>query len=664
MIIGLIIIAFVISFWFYRKTVPQLQNWQKWLLLFLRTVAIAIALILLFNPILDYTRSKLTKPRVLLLTDTSSSMQQQGDENSKSELFSELRSEIRAKLDNSGFGVENLSFANGLNGIDNNTFLGKSLVQFRRENELKDLEAIYLFSDGWLKDENLNFLDNFDLPINTFAPDFKYSDFDLKVTNVKFSNTAYKDEIVPVFAQIDAENFSGSATAKLLVNSKISKIKKLNFDEKRFVDIDFDHVFTKAGLHNLEIVVKADSLEEKNLSNNQYPSSIQIRNNKLKCMIVSDKLTWNESFIIKSMADDEHWETVYLNKKGKFYLQDKITDFATELTNANCLIFINHGSLRINSPQADLINNFISKGSGFIFQGEHINNLQAILPSQKTNINRTFEGQIRFSEASKEFNTFRWKNSDIPNNIPPVDYFYVNPKLQAKILATFDNEQQSPAILFQTYEAGKVMQFAFLNLWKWQMWESGNHYKTFMHDLINWFGQQESDRIVANTDRTSYFAGESVSISLKIFNEQFNPATDADALLKLYNDADELIKEDYFTAFADKYQITIEDLQPGKYRFKIMDSVSKLETEGEFSVQDFNSENMDKGINDVLLKYIANTTGGKLYNSADKVEIEDQEKIINKIHIEIPLYTKWYLIAAFLISFCLELFFRKRWGLL
>jgi hypothetical protein len=30
----------------------------------------------------------------------------------------------------------------------------------------------------------------------------------------------------------------------------------------------------------------------------------------------------------------------------------------------------------------------------------------------------------------------------------------------------------------------------------------------------------------------------------------------------------------------------------------------------------------------------------------------------------IPLYRKWYIITLFLLSFCVELYLRKRWGLL
>ncbi|HRR01024.1 MAG TPA: hypothetical protein P5518_06860, partial [Candidatus Cloacimonas sp.] len=66
------------------------------------------------------------------------------------------------------------------------------------------------------------------------------------------------------------------------------------------------------------------------------------------------------------------------------------------------------------------------------------------------------------------------------------------------------------------------------------------------------------------------------------------------------------------------------------------------------------------------LSWLANETGGKvLYasniDSYNPTPAKPIEQITRK---EIPLYKKWYVIALFIFIFCLELFFRRRWGLL
>ncbi len=664
MIFGLLIIAFGISYWFYKKTVPQLVGWNRWFLLILRTITISVVLILLFNPIVKFMRDKITKPQIVMLFDRSASMQQQGENASKEELFQLTKQALIGKLRSANSQVIEFDFANGLNGPDNNTLLVKTLMELTRKSDLENLEQIFLLSDGWLKDENLMFLENFSYPISTIAPEFSYTEFDLEINNVRFSSTAYRDEIVPIYFQIQSHNYSGKAKAILKVDNKRVQTRNFEFSESELLDQQFEHVFPEAGLHDLEILVETDSEEESNLANNRYPASIQIRDNKLKCLIIADKLSWDVSFILRSLTADDYWQTKFLLITDHYYNQRNITDFAVELEKTNTLVIVNHGELRLPFTDTDMIENFVSKGGGLIQIGNPPANLQSILPSDRINLNRTFEGLLRFSEESSQYHTFRWEDASVPTNIPPVRYYYVNPKLQARIFATIDNDQRSPAILYQNYDSGKVIHFAFLDLWKWQMWANGDHYKTFMHNLINWFGQQESDRIVAQTSRTSFFVGEQIEISLKVYTEQFNLTNDVDALLKLYNSENAIILEDYFTSIGNQLNLRISDLAAGKYRFEIEDKISDLQTSGEFSVLDFNPEMRDKGINDVILSYVVNATNGDFYNSIEEIEIPQLKNIVEEIQFEIPLYAKWYLIGMFLFSFCLELFFRKRWGLL
>ena len=77
-------------------------------------------------------------------------------------------------------------------------------------------------------------------------------------------------------------------------------------------------------------------------------------------------------------------------------------------------------------------------------------------------------------------------------------------------------------------------------------------------------------------------------------------------------------------------------------------------------------ESRDRGFNTSFLAYISDQTNGKLFYPEDITEFEFPEAQLMsfKKKAEIPVYKKWYLIVLFLVSFCLELFFRKRWGLL
>ena len=662
MIFGLLIIAFLIAFRFYRKTVPPLSGWRRWLLLILRTLCLFLVFVLLFNPILKFSRNKVVHPLVVLLSDTSASMQQ--DDGAKKEIFGNIRNELANKYKKTNCEIVDADFANGLNGTDNNTLLGKTFSDFSRENGWQNVEEIYLFSDGWFKDEDLDFLDKLNLPVNCFAPDLASDDYDLEIKSVQFNSTAYRDEDIPFYAQISSQNFAGAAKVIFTVNGKVVQENPIQIKSNDQVEIRFDQAFGETGLQELQFAVQSDSLAEKNKDNNVFPASIRIMDNKLKCLICSDGLGWDESFITKSLQPDEHWQSQYLLKTDDFYFRKMRVNLDKELSSANTLILINHGNLNISRNEAGLISNFVAKGGGLIYFGKIIPNLESLLPARKSTLYSSFAGTIRFTEESSKYQTFRWEDNSVIPNLPPIDYYYVSPKIQAQILATVENDQQSPAILFQPLEAGKVMYFAFLNSWKWQMWLKGDYYNTFMHNLISWFGQQDADRIVVKPDKASYFAGEDVTLSLQVFTEQFNLSQNVNALMKLYDENDKLVKEDYFTRLSDTYKLQISDLPAGKYHFTVDDQVSRLTGKGEFAVLDFNPEWRDKGINKALLAYICRITNGQLLKSADDVNMPDKQLQYQKIVREIPLYTKWYLIAIFLLAFCLELYLRKRWGLL
>jgi hypothetical protein len=66
-----------------------------------------------------------------------------------------------------------------------------------------------------------------------------------------------------------------------------------------------------------------------------------------------------------------------------------------------------------------------------------------------------------------------------------------------------------------------------------------------------------------------------------------------------------------------------------------------------------------------MLSYIANLTSGKIITpeniSEQTFAATSRTEISSR---EIPLYKNYWLIITFLVAFCLELFFRKRWGLL
>jgi hypothetical protein len=668
MILIPIIIAILVAGWFYRKTIPELNAWQKNLLWLLRSCSLIVIMMLLFNPILSFFSKNKVQQKVLFLHDNSESMDQIGKRISKSNALQNFNETLRTKLIEKGFEVEDLYFSDELNGNRNATYLGKSFNQITKTIDLENVEEIYLFSDGWFQDDNLNFIDKLDLPVNTFAPVFKFVQSDLEISSINFPKTTYKEDLTPFFVNIAARNFNDKAVVNLTSGNKIIQTRKVDFSKNSIQNINFEYSFNKTGLNKLNVTISADSLEELNLTNNTITTAIQVLENRQKCLIISDKLVWEIRFLNNAIKSHPHWEIVYLSKKNILKKANSTVHLNNEIKDVNTLILVNDSHLKFSKTEREIITNFVSNGGGLLFMGKEISSLDHLLPSAELNLKQTFIGSINLTDQSNKYQTFRLLDINSIKDIPPVDYYYVKPKLQAEILAEITNEQSSAAILYMDFNQGKIMQCPFFGIWKWQLRSADGSYNNFFSDLIIWLGTDRSDLFYAYTDNNSYYSSETIMINLSAYDETMKPRNDVKARIKLYasDNAKKPIHEKFLLSSNSQYYTEFEQLEPDEYSYLVSDEVTDSESKDSFVVLEDNIESRDFGFNYSLLAYIAEQTNGKYMNFSEtenNVVKESTSRIFTNTN-EIPIYKKWYVIALFLICFCLELYLRKRWGLL
>jgi len=86
MILFFILITVILIVWFYKKTIPEIGNGKKYLLIFLRCVSIIAVLILLLNPILYFSQKISKKSEIIFLSDISESMNQKKTKPTKFQL--------------------------------------------------------------------------------------------------------------------------------------------------------------------------------------------------------------------------------------------------------------------------------------------------------------------------------------------------------------------------------------------------------------------------------------------------------------------------------------------------------------------------------------------------------------------------------------------------
>lgn len=666
MIYLLSLVAIFLVILFYKNTVPAIDTKKRILLITLRSISLIIVLLLLLNPILYLLRTEHNKPAIIILNDVSESMTSSVNDTTKTERIELFKTKIPELYSDNYYSLKNYNFASSLEGESDNTLLVKALEEVLEKNRNTNIAGIFLLSDGWFHDEKLDFLNNIDLPITTFDPQFSSTEFDLMIRDVNFNKTFFTEEINPFVLDLSAENYSAKANLQFFIENKLQKSLEVDFSEGQFQQVVIEHEFSFPGLFPVEFKLSIENEEENNTANNVYPAAVNVLKERSGILIISDKLGWDIKFIKDAISKNERWGYNYLQKNDVLKFKQQEVALIDQMDNTDVLILVNYGNLTFSTSEKELIRNHLVRGGGLLVQGKVIKSLEDILPATDAGINREFTATLFFTETSRKYESFNFAQSEISQEIPPLRYHYCNPKLQSEILAGFNNEDRSAAIVYSQLEKGRILYLAFYDLWKWQLRDPENNFQTFITDVCSWLAMGNTERFISFTDKNSYFTGENVRIDLQAYDEKLEPLTGLNAKLILSVSSGKTILEKYLDSSETGYFTYINELPAEKYRFQILDETRQLETSGEFIISEINAEKRDAGFNTPLLSYISETTGGKMYKLDDleNLQVSTSETQTFTRKIEIPIYKKWYLITLFIILFCIEIYLRKRWGLL
>jgi len=659
----IVLFSLALSGFLNYRTNPEIAKRQRWILFILRFFSLTLLLMLLLSPILYYTRHKNIAPRILVLEDTSQSMNLKHNSFTKAQHLKPLWQEIEKKLEASGYEVIHKTFANGLEGDKTNTLLAPALKELSQQKMLTNLEGVVLATDGWLRDESLSAVQQLGCPFYVLADSTQNPAPDLAIVNVRSNRYAYRNEPNTIRAEISSQNYSGSAEVRLLMANKIISRQSLKLEKGITANVDFTHKFNSIGFFPWKVEV-ATLPNESQINNNLYPGAIEVLAEKQRIILISDKPAWDNKFTLDAIATNNRWiAESYLNRNGHLYSGEVLVN-KLEPENLAAIIIINNGMLNLDSATASFLQNAYNKGTGILYQGLPVNELAALLPIQKSNITTSYQGFLVPSPASTNYPML----SSITVNakdIPPLDYYYVTTKQGSEVLATINNPQNSPAIVVQTSGTARSLAFATLNLWRWQMQSGGEGYTKLISNCLTWLSNKSTSSYNAIYNN-SYFQGEEIRIRLRSEDEIRQSRLDVNPRIRILDKNNKEVYTDFLKREGDEYTINLQLAEPGTYSFEISDQETGKSTKGKFELSETSIETRDYGYNLSLLSWLANETGGKLLfksnlNTYQPVPAKPFAQISRK---EIPLYKKWYVISLFILTFCTELFFRRRWGLL
>ena len=191
---------------------------------------------------------------------------------------------------------------------------------------------------------------------------------------------------------------------------------------------------------------------------------------------------------------------------------------------------------------------------------------------------------------------------------------------------------------------------------------------------VRWLNSpDDKKRVQIKTVKKLFSLGEEVEFTAQIYDDAFNPVSDAEVKVKVKNDQDKF-ELNLNSLGNGLYEGVLQANKPGNYSFA---GEAKLNNKllgsdnGLFNIGEIDIEMMNPGMDYEFLNTLANVSGGKYfspdqYNSlfnllSDLNNKSSKEKIDTK---EYSLWSNEFLMIAIILLFGIEWFVRKREGML
>ena len=674
--IALFVLSVSVSFLFYRKTLPYISKSRKSILLGLRTIVIYCLLLLLFNPILILKKKYDEKPTIILLIDKSNSMYQKIEGVEKYKYLENFVKQIERSALNSNYWFTKKDL---FEMKPNQSILLEEINDVLQSD--RQIKAIALASDGWFQDDPSIFRELTGVPFFTFDPNILNTNPNISIDNIYYNKNARKNETQPIRVSYIVESIKGEIKVTLKHDSLIIDEKTLiltndrqqmdtlqpnstshassSFSTEERGIIDFNVHFKDTGLKVLEIEI---SHIESETSTKGY-AAIQVLDDKAKIMVLTDKFNWDIRVFNRTLNVSERFNSdLFYVQKGEITQKGKVVD--PKWQDYSGIALFDDNNMKFSDKNVLAIKNMVLSGKGLIYFGNMNNDLQDLLPIRASNITLRNEGQTLLRPEALTYQIFR----DIEpywSKFPPVEYFYLNSKDQAIVLAEVLEQQRIPVIFLGNFGAGITLHFAFKGFWRGQFNIDTKIFENFINGLAHWIFSSKSDNFFTYTEKNAYYTGEKISVKLSAFDEKLNPLSNLNAKIEVKNE-DRIVFFDFLTKTGDIFSINLPELPPGVYHYTIRDDINNREAKSEFEVLEQDIESLNKGFNKRLLSDISIISGGENLNINNITNFHFEKAEIKKKlkYIEIPLHKNVLFIVGFLLCFSLELFLRKKWKLL
>ncbi len=697
--ITLIILA-AYAFYVYRYTIPTVSPARRFFLTALRTLSLLLLLFIFFEPILSLSKKLTIETSNLIFIDNSKSILI-NDGTQRKENVRKFIKEV---------GEENLirntsiySFGGRINEVLNDSLsrinFSEGSSNFSKifstiKKEKQNISSIVIVSDGVINEgENpLYTAEKLGVPVYTVGVGDTTERNDVELKNVLFNEFIYNETPTAILAAISNKGFGGKeAGVSFYENETLIESKNLILSKDGSQNINFNYTPKSSGEKKLTITV-ANQKGEFTYANNKKVFYVNVLSNKIKILLLAGAPSPDLSFIKNALKEDKNFSVNSITQiaQNKFLESNKRDQL---IDSADIFFLISFPSHQTSGELLNKIKNDISKMNKPLFfllsEGTDLNKLNLIADELGFIITSPAEN---YNEVQPYINSNQIKNPIIQNNsqnileawnnLPPI--FQINSNLSAKpeseIIARIKEKNiplNKPLILTRKLGKKRSINVLAKDIWKWKLQNADKNLNLFDSFILNsakWLNTSEDkNNVNIKTSKKSYSLGEQVEFSAEVYDDAFNPISDAEIKIEIKNSGNKN-EINLNSVGGGLYEGMFQSNTPGDYNFigkAIQDDKNLGADKGAFNIGEVDIEMSNPRMNYEFLNQLANFTGGKYFNADNHQQLFDiineknkksiKEKIITS---ELRLWSNEWLMIAVIILFALEWFFRKRWGML
>ncbi len=705
----LTVCGYTAAYFMYRFTVPQVSASKRTVLILLRGTAIALILLALCEPLLQFVSREDRKPVIALLADNSLSMSQKDGAGDRAQILTSLIKGTAVELLSEKADLKLFTFSSSAEPLTAESLAvngGATNISSALQSSLRsidDLRGIILISDG-----NYNAGSNplYDaeksrIPVFTVGIGDTNDQKDIAVAKLLTNSVGYVDASIPVEASIRASGVSPrSVTVTLREDgTKIDEQRVTISAQNGPSDLPVKFSYTPGNDGMKKLTVSVEGIDgEITAKNNSRSSLIKVLKNKILISVVTGTVGPDVAAVMQTMNADKNIQAdlFYQLPNGEFKPQKDGAELRTTMMKCDAVILIGFPTAQTTAASLQSVAQAVEQRSlpllfiaGRMLDLQKVRTLERFLPFTVSSERMDEQTVLPFVQERHRYHQLIQQEGTAWEKLPPVYYsltaFTAKPEAQNLLSVKIQNVPlTNPLFIVRSIGSSKSAAVLCYGLHRWKVLagssdDTKQHFDLWFSSLIRWLSVREKDKFLrVEPAKEFYSQGEQIDFTAQVYNESYQPMDNAEVFVSVRphgkQSGGERIEALLSSSGTGLYEGNIAGLSEGEFTYTASATVNGDTVgtaAGRISVGEQSVEFAETKMNKPLMQQLASSSGGEYVDASEfsllteRILARQEMSLREQTHTEeFQLWNLPSFLAVIVLLFGVEWFVRKQSGML